>query len=141
MEIGLVSCTKSKRDRAARPKELYMESVFFRKAREYVEANHDTWYIISAKHHLLEPNGDRIEPYEETLSGAPVATKREWAETVFNQLRGEGVLMDGNRLVFHAGQDYYGELRTLLSETEVDVAVPTDGIRYGETLAWYNEHL
>jgi hypothetical protein len=141
MEIGLVSCTKSKRDRAAKPRELYMESALFRKARKYVEANHDAWYILSAKHHLLEPDGEQVEPYEETLSGASVATKREWAETVFGQLRAEGVLVDGNRLVFHAGQDYYAELEPLLAETEVDICVPTAGLRYGETLAWYNDHL
>jgi len=33
------------------------------------------------------------------------------------------------------------ELRPLLAETGIEVAVPTDGLRYGETLAWYNEHL
>lgn len=62
MEIGLVSYTKSKREQASRPAELYMESAFFRKAREYVEANHDQWFILSAKHGLLEPDGPPIEP-------------------------------------------------------------------------------
>jgi hypothetical protein len=141
MEIGLVSCTKSKHDRAVRPKELYMESAFFRKAREYIEANHDAWYILSAKHHLLEPDGERIEPYEETLSGDSVDRKRKWAETVSGQLRAEGVLVDGNRLVFHAGRDYYDELRPLLADTAVEIVVPTDGLRFGETLAWYNDRL
>ena len=51
MEIGLVSCTKSKREQAANPAELYMESTFFQKAREYVKTNHDAWYILFAKHH------------------------------------------------------------------------------------------
>ncbi len=141
MEIGLVSCTKSERDQAVKPKELYMESAFFRKAREYVEANHDAWYILSAKHHLLEPDGERVDPYEETLSGASVDKKREWAETLFDQLLAEGVLVDGNRLVFHAGQDYCDELRPLLADTGVEVVVPTDGLRLGETLAWYNDQL
>ena len=118
-----------------------MESAFFRKAREYVEANHDAWYILSAKHHLLEPDGESIEPYEETLSGASVDRKRKWAETVFNQIRDEGVLTDGNRLVFHAGRDYHDELRPLLADTGVEIAVPTDGLRFGETLSWYNDRL
>nr|WP_241996780.1 DUF6884 domain-containing protein [Halorubrum sp. SD626R] len=118
-----------------------MESALFRKARQYVEANHDTWYILSAKHHLLEPDGGQIEPYEETLRGAPVARKREWAATVRDQLREEGVLTGRNRLVFHAGQDYYDELQPLLAETEVETSVPTAGLRFGETLAWYNERL
>jgi hypothetical protein len=53
-----------------------MESALFRKARQYVEANHDTWYILSAKHHLLAPAVGKIEPYEETLRSAPVARER-----------------------------------------------------------------
>jgi len=53
MEVGLISCTKSKREEATKPRDLYLESAFFTKARQYVEANHDAWYILSAKHHLL----------------------------------------------------------------------------------------
>lgn len=141
MEIGLVSCTKSKREEPAKPAELYMESAFFRKAREYAEANYDRWYVLSAKHHLLDPAGPPIEPYDETLTGAPVNRKREWANEVSDQLRDEGLLEDGNRLVFHAGRDYYSELLPLLEDTPVEVETPTDGLKFGETLAWYNDRL
>lgn len=141
MEIGLVSCTKSKRDHAAKPADLYMESAFFSKAREYVERNHDDWYILSAKHHLLEPEGPPIEPYDDTLSGAPVGAKRDWAKTVHGQLQDEALLIGGNELVFHAGRDYYDELLPLLQDEPVETSTPTDGLRYGETLSWYNNHL
>ena len=70
-----------------------------------------------------------------------VDTKREWAETVFEQLRAEGLLDNGIRLLFHAGRDYHKELTPLLSETAVEFTVPTDGLQFGETLAWYNDHL
>ena len=140
-EIGFVSCTKSKREQAAKPADLYMESAFFKKARRYAEANHDEWYILSAKHHLLLPDGPPIEPYDETLSQASVDTKRAWAQTVYQQLQEHGLLADGNRLVFHAGRDYYDELIPLLDEANIAVETPTDGLQYGETLAWYNEHL
>jgi len=141
MEIGLVSCTKSKRDQAAKPSDLYMESALFRKAREYVETHHDTWYILSAKHHLLHSDGPPIEPYDETLSGASVDRKREWSRTVYEQLRQEDLLEDGNRLVFHAGRDYYDELLPLLDTAPVETETPTDGLQYGKTLAWYNERI
>jgi len=140
MDVGLVSCTKSKREQAAKPADLYMESTFFRKAREYVEAHHDSWYILSAKHHLLDPDDPPIEPYDETLSGASVDRKREWSQTVHDQLREERLLTSGNTLVFHAGRDYYDELLPLLTEDDVGIETPTDGLRYGETLAWYNDH-
>ena len=141
MEIGLVSCTKSKREQAAVPADLYMPSTFFQKACEYVEVNHDRWYILSAKHHLLDPSGPPIEPYDDTLSGARVARKRKWAKAVYDQLEEEGLLNIGNRFVFHAGRDYYSELIPLLDNTPVEVKTPTDGLQFGETLAWYNEHL
>ncbi|WP_338738554.1 DUF6884 domain-containing protein [Haloplanus salilacus] len=141
MDVGLVSCTKSKREQAATPADLYMESAFFRKAREYVEADHDSWYILSAKHHLLDPDGPPIEPYDKTLSGAPVGKKREWSRTIYDQLQQQGLLADGNRLVFHAGRDYYDELLPLLDDAPVDTETPTDGLQFGETLAWYNDRI
>lgn len=97
--------------------------------------------ILSAKHHLLRPDGPPIEPYDDTLSGAPIDRKRDWSKTVYDQLQEEGLLGDGNRLVFHAGRDYYDALLPLLDETAVDIETPTDGLRYGETLAWYNDRL
>jgi len=141
MEIGLVNCTKSKREQVANPADLYMESTFFEKAREYVEANHDAWYILSAKHHLLIPDEPPIEPYDDTLSGASVDRKREWSQAVYEQLRENNLLSDGTQLVFHAGRDYYDQLLPLLEGTGVDIETPTDGLRYGETLAWYNDRL
>lgn len=49
------------------------------------------------------------------------------------------MLIDGNRLVFHAGRDYYDELLPLLDDTDVDITLPTDGLRYGEALAWHGK--
>jgi len=142
MEIGLVSCTKTKRDHAASPANLYDESALFRKARRFARANHDAWYILSAKHGLLDPDGPPIEPYDDTLTGASVARKRDWAQTVVTQLRDQGLLEDGIRLVFHAGRDYYEELIPLLQEADAAVTteIPTEGLQIGETMAWYNDH-
>ena len=55
-EIGLVSCTKTKLEQPAPPAELYAPSPLFSKARQYCEQNHDDWFILSAKHYLLEPD-------------------------------------------------------------------------------------
>lgn len=67
--------------------------------------------------------------------------KRGWAATVYEQLREGGLLVDGNRLVYHAGRDYYGELLPLLNETGVKSGIPTEGPRYGEIPSWYTDQL
>jgi len=75
-EIGLVSCVKTKREEPATPKNLYT-SDYFNKMQAYAEQYHDDWWILSVKHGLLDPDGDPIEPYDETLSGARVVKKRD----------------------------------------------------------------
>lgn len=141
MEIGLVSCTKRKKESAAKPKDLYEPSALFRKAREYVEQNHDEWYVLSAKHHMLNPEGPAIEPYDETLTSTGVDDRRSWSQTVIEQLEDRELLVEDNTLVIHAGAAYYDELRPLLDPEPVDIEIPTEGLRMGETLAWYNERI
>lgn len=139
-EIGLVSCVKTKRDEPTPPNDLYT-SDYFEKMRSYAEQHHDDWWILSAKHGLLDPDGPHIKAYDETLNGAAIDRKREWSQTVYNQLQDREILVDGNRLIFHAGRDYYDELLPLLEDTPVEIEAPTDGLQFGETLAWYNEQL
>lgn len=135
-EVGLVSCVKTKRDSPATPKDLYT-SAYFEKMRSYAEQNHDDWWILSAKHGLLDPDGDPIEPYDETLTGARVSEKREWASRVATQLDEQGLLSKGTTLVLHAGKDYYEELLPHLEKTGVSIeirpAVCKSGIRWRGT--------
>jgi hypothetical protein len=140
IDIGLVSCVKTKREEPAVPKDLYT-SAYFEKMRSYAEQYHDDWWILSAKHGLIDPNCDPIEPYDETLSGAGVAKKREWAEEVAEQLDERGLLSEDVTLVFHAGKDYYGELLPLVEDSGVSLEIPTEGLAIGETQAWYKERL
>ena len=139
-EVGLVSCVKTKRDEPAPPKNLYA-SAYFEKMRSYAERYHDDWWILSAKHGLLDPDGEPIEPYDETLTGAKVARKREWAEKVAEQLDEKGLLSTDVTLVIHAGKDYYEELLPLIDDTEVTIDIPTEGLQIGKTKAWYKERL
>lgn len=139
-EIGLISCVKTKRDEPTLPRELYTSS-YFQKMRSYAEQNHDEWWILSAKHGLLDPDGEPIEPYDETLSGATVARKREWAAEVAEQLDEEGLLSADVTLVLHAGKDYYEELLPRIEDREIHIEIPTEGLRIGDTQAWYKERL
>jgi hypothetical protein len=139
-EIGLVSCVKTKRNEPTTPKDLYTSS-YFEKMRSHAEQYHDDWWILSAKHGLLDPDGEPIEPYNETLSGARVAEKREWAEKVAEQLDDEGLLSNDVTLVIHAGKDYYEELLPLTEDTGVTIEIPTEGLAIGEKKAWYKERI
>ena len=139
-EIGLVSCVSRKRDDPAKPHALYTSS-YFEKMRAYADANHDSWYILSAKYGLLDPDGEPIDPYDETLTEATRDEKRQWATQVFEALREEGLLGDDTTLVFHAGKDYYEDLLPHLKDTPASVEIPTEGLRIGEKQAWYNDRL
>lgn len=139
-EIGLVSCVKTKREEPATPRDLYT-SDYFEKMRSYAEQYHDDWWILSAKHGLLDPDGEPIEPYDETLSGARVVKKREWAEEVAEELDEQGLLSEGITLVIHAGKDYYEELLPLIEDRDVSVEIPTEGLGIGGKKSWYKERL
>jgi len=139
-EIGLVSCVKTKQEEPATPKNLYT-SAYFKKMRSYAEQYHADWRILSAKYGLLNPDGDLIAPYDETLSGAGVAKKREWAEEVAEQLDEQGLLSEDVTLVFHAGKDYYDELLPLIEDSKVTIEIPTKGLAIGEKQAWYKKRL
>jgi alpha-amylase/alpha-mannosidase (GH57 family) len=138
-EIGLVSCVKTKQDEPAAPRDLYT-SEYFRKMRTYAETHHDEWWILSAKHHLLDPDGPPIEPYEKTLTTATVEQRHEWAQIVYDQLTANDRLKSDTTLVIHAGKTYYEPLVPLFENNPVSIEIPTDGLQIGETLAWYNNH-
>jgi len=139
-EIGLVSCVKTKRDEPALPKNLY-PSDYFEKMRSYAEQYHDEWRILSAKHGLLDPDGEPIQPYDETLTGAGVAKKRKWAEKVSAQSQEAGLHTDSMILVIHAGKDYYEELLPLIKCNVTSVKNPTEGLQIGKKKAWYKDRL
>lgn len=140
MQVGLISCTKSKRARSAVPRDLYDASALFRKARAYCERHHDTWYVLSAEHGLLEPDGPEVVPYDETLTDATAEERREWAERVAEQLHEAGLLNENTVLVVHAGKTYYEQLLPIIESEVGDVRIPTKGLAIGETLAWYDDH-
>ena len=140
MQVGLLSCTKAKREHPAPPRDLYEPSALFRKARAYCEQNHDEWYVLSAKHGLLAPDAPEIEPYDETLTDTGVDERRAWAEQVADELDAEGLLSPEIELVVHAGRAYYEHLIPHVEPEVAAVTIPTEGLAIGETLAWYDEH-
>lgn len=135
MRVGLVGCVKTKLDHAAPAGELYTSPLFrYRKA--YVERTCDRWYVLSAKHGLMEPSVV-TKPYEQTLVGAPAAVKKAWATKVLADLEAE-VELAGAVVEVHAGKDYMDHgLRAGLIAVGAEVVEPTAGLRMGQQLAFY----
>lgn len=75
--IYLVACVAAKRASPTAAKDLYI-SVWFQKARRFVERTGAPWFILSARHGLVSP--DRvIVPYDQTLNTMTVEKRRQWA--------------------------------------------------------------
>ena len=85
MKIGLISCSKAKRNHPCSAREMYSASNIFRRSLEYARMVCDKVYILSAKHGLLGLD-DVIEPYNETLTNKSVVERKEWAENVIFEL-------------------------------------------------------
>ena len=136
--LGLISCTKSKRNYPCKASEMYQASDLFRKAYSYATKNYDLVAILSAKYGLLLPD-DKIEPYELTLNAMSFKQRKDWAEMVFRQMRTRLKLIDFNRVFFHAGKKYREHLIPRLENMGIQCEIPLEGIGIGKQKAWYKE--
>ena len=135
--IGLVGCSSAKLSRPAPARELYT-SPLFRKASTYAELTCARWFILSAKHGLLNPD-QVVEPYDVKL-GTNARTSppiHEWADRVRGQLATE--LADTPRavLVTLAGVQY----QTVLRPCQWPFRIPMKGLGIGQQLGWLTDQL
>jgi hypothetical protein len=124
-QIVLVQCTNSKRDESAPARNLYDESAYFRDYRAYAIEKGDEWYILSAKHGLLDPE-TVIDPYDERgLSEAQ-------AESIAAYFAGRTMCADTIE-VLAGGRDYADVLVPELErQTAADVLEPHCGLPIGK---------
>ena len=136
MRVGLVGCVKAKRLGICPAQDLYVSTLFAGR-RRYVERTCDRWFILSAKHGLLEPTS-LVAPYDETLKAKGSAERRRWSNSVLGQLRAAVGHVAGTGFEVHAGAEYrdHGLTAGLLAEGG-HVEVPVAGLRIGEQLAFY----
>jgi hypothetical protein len=135
--IARVACVSAKQPAASPAGDLYT-STWFKKASAFARQTADEWYILSAKHGLLDPE-TVIEPYDETLSRMPAAERRAWAHQVLKSL--PDVLQPGDRVVILAGKKYRENLIAPIEQLGCSVEVPMEGLRIGEQLRWLNQHI
>ena len=131
-DLCLVSCVSVKRRVPSRAGDLYA-SPWFRKARACVEAMGCPWYILSAKHGLLDPNST-IDPYNQTLKTMPVNRRRAWASGVIKHLAPR--LVGVNSVAFLAGRAYREFLERELRGRGLTIYVPMEGMGIGRQLSW-----
>ncbi len=130
--IFLISCASRKKTTPAAARDLYV-SELFRRARVYVEATGCRWFILSAKHGLVDPD-EVIAPYEETLNTMRVAERRRWAEKV--QLQMDERLPAAERIVVFAGKRYREFLLPYLQGRAAKLEVPMEHLGIGKQLRW-----
>jgi len=137
-KIALVSCVSKKQKGIHKAKDLYV-SDWFKKARIYVENNnYNKWYILSAKHYLVEPEKE-LGYYELYLPKQSKEYKREWGLKVSGQLI---IPNDKNvEIDIFAGVEYRKHLVPLLEARGFNVNVPMQGLGIGSQLKWFKDRL
>jgi hypothetical protein len=104
--------------------------------RRYAEANAERWYILSAKHGLLDPLAI-VCPSEMTLKKMAVAERNEWSICVAEAIK--KVAPNGCRLLILAGVSYRAGLAALLRK-DYEIVVPMAGLSFGAQLHWLSAH-
>lgn len=136
LRIGLVGCVKSKLDKPSKARDLYT-SPLFRGRRRHVERSCARWFVLSAKHGLVDPD-TVLEPYEKTLKQASRAERQRWSVGVLGALKLELGSFSATIFEIHAGNDYraFG-LVDGIRGLGGQVTVPTEGLSLGQQLAFY----
>ena len=128
MRVTLIQCTNTKRSGTHKARDLYDESNYFCIMREWARSTENPWYILSAKHGLVEPL-QRLTDYNER--GLSVDQCKEIAETLDNA----GV----TEVLITAGKDYTDPLTPELERLGIDVIEVCRGMRIGERMAELKE--
>ena len=128
--VCLVTCASTKLEHSAPASAIYASDPF-RKSKAYAMSRFDRWFILSAKHGLLDPERV-IEPYDLTLNAMTRADRRAWADAVLGDMRKLSSPDDAVAIV--AGACYRRDLVPMLSSCGYSVVVPMAGLRIGQQL-------
>lgn len=134
--LGIISCTKKKKDYPCKASEMYSASDLFRKAYAYCAKKYDNVAILSAKYGLLFPF-EEIEPYDVTLNNMGIDEVKKWSDQVLQQFPVKIELHDLGKVYFHAGKRYRQYLIPMLEKMNIKCEVPLKNLGIGKQLAWY----
>jgi len=122
--ITLIQCTNSKRGEAAPAQKLYDKSTYFNKMRAWAETRGDPWYILSAKHGLVDPQ-TVIKPYDE----------RGISESQATEISADVAQIGVKTVHMTAGMAYTDPLVPKLEQRGIDVVNHFAGQRIGERMS------
>ncbi|MBK8064302.1 MAG: hypothetical protein IPK29_09830 [Betaproteobacteria bacterium] len=108
-------------------------SPLFDGARHFAETRCDSWFILSAKHGLLQPT-EKVDPYNESLYQLDEAAQEDWARKVYGQL--ESRIEKSSAVVFLAGVKYRSKLQKHLQRDGVKIYAPMAELGIGRQVAW-----
>lgn len=126
--VTLIQCTNSKRDHEAQAMHLYDPSDYFCKMRAWARDRGNPWYILSAKHGLLEPERI-IDPYDN------VGISEAQAANIGRDLERLGV----DVVDVTAGRKYTNPLVPVLEKRGIDVVNHFAGERIGTRMRHLDE--
>lgn|SRR5487761_39543 len=132
MKIVLVACARKKRYGKHRAKDLY-DSALFKKSVAFAKSNGDRWFILSAKHHLLDPE-KFVKNYNLSLKMLSREQQRNWAKNVIRSLMRYSKPSD--KIIFLTGALYQRDLTPELRKVGYNVQVPLEGKTIGKRLQW-----
>jgi len=97
----------------------------FARAREHAEHSRLPWFVLSARHGLLDPD-EVISPHEILIDDQPAAYRTAWGEFVVAQLA-DRVQLDHVTVEVHGGVDFAQPLRQPLARRGATLEIPLPG--------------
>jgi hypothetical protein len=136
-KVCLIACASQKQVVAMPAQDLYQSELFRKSVGWMHHQNFDRWFILSAKHGLVKPE-QILEPYNLTLNTMKAYARRQWAQSVLNELI--TVLPEPASITFLAGWKYREYLSEPLHEKGYEVLIPMRSLGIGKQLQWLDAH-
>jgi hypothetical protein len=122
--VVLVGSSGATADHPAAAGEMFRSDGFAR-AREAAVRSRSPWFVLSAKHGLLDP-GEVISPHGVQIDDQPAAYRSAWGEWVVAQLA-DRLQLDGVTVEVHGGVDFAQPLRQPLASRGAALDIPLPG--------------
>lgn len=143
--IVLISCAATKAPTARAARDLYTSDLF-KKARRHAEQQGSEYYILSAKHGLVDP-AEVLAPYNQKLDDMTREDREAWARGVIDQLSlmliDRGLLGRSSSpvtLEIYAGATYADAIADCKQlRRNWTVTQPLAGKQIGQRLSWYRQ--